>query len=497
MGLRWKVPSVKWFTLALIALALATAWADPPTASTDMVPRENWTYDALTRLAAHGLIPDQPAERFTGNWLYSREEMAGFVADTIGEMSTSTSDSDRDLVSRLAAEFLPELKLIGAQDALATIELYPRTRTLIPAGFIQPELLWSDSKVEPTAVYNGTALALLGSYATAGVTFSNRRSKFEGSEFSNIEKYFIHSKTPNWEWEIGNDYLWWGPGYSGSMILSDNSPSFPFALVAKDFNFGHQIGHVKITQFASTFQDNGQRFYLIGRRWEKRFSPLFHLGVNETAKTSDSSALAALAFPAFYLYEHIFLTDVDTNFNELISVDFTYELQNRYQAYFDLLFDDMVAPSFLRNHANPWNLPRKLGVLVGNYWPNLDNGTTTFRVEYIQTDPGTYGATRDNFPEMAYTHDGLVIGHPVGGNSRAIFVRADREFRNNWVGVVEYLGRQPVDKTGINPENTHQLSLLLIRDLAPSTSLIARYDNIKNFDSDTENRFQLGASYAF
>jgi hypothetical protein len=460
-----------------------------------MVPRENWTYNALMHLAAKGLVPGEPAERFTGNWLYSREEMAGFVADAIGELDPSTSDSDWDLVSRLAAEFLPELQMIGAQDALATIDLYPQARTIIPTGFIQPELLWSDSATQLTGIYNGTALALCGKYVTAGVTYSNQRSKFEDSRFSNMEKYFVHGKTPNWEWEIGNDYMWWGPGYSGSMILSDNSPSFPLISAAKDFNFGHRIGHVKITQFAASFQDDGQRFYLIGRRWEKRFSELFQVGVNESVKTSDSTALGALAFPSFYLYQHIFISDVDKVFNELVSIDFTYTLQDRYQGHFDFLIDDMLAPSFLRSGDPGWNIPRKLGILVGSYWPNLDNGTTTFRVEYIQTDPGTYGATRIQYPAMAYTHDGLVIGHEVGGNSRAIFLRLDREFAGDWVVSTEFLGRQPVDETGINPENTHRFSLLLVRDLAPATSLFARYDNIK--DPETDNRFQLGASWAF
>jgi hypothetical protein len=482
--------------IALIVFFACACLSSPlPTASTDHVPTENWTYDAFMHLAARGLVPDVPAQRFMGDWLYSREQMASFVVIAADSLSPEVNEEDHTLLYRLAIEFLPELKVMGASSVLKKIGS-PNTRSgFVPAVSVEPRLVFSSDDNELTGIYNLTGLGLGGKYVTAGLTLSNRRSKFGSSEFSTLEKYFIHGKTPNWEWEIGTDFLWWGPGYSGSMILDDNSPAFPFILLGKDFYFGRHIGYLKVTQFASRFHDHGKPFWLLGRRWEKRFSKRFHVGISETAKTSKTPNPLAFVLPSFYLYQHIFIDDVDMEWNSFLSFDALYRFSNSFESYFDFLIDDMTAPSFLRDEP-AWDIPRKFGLLLGVHWSDLlGDGTTGAWAEYIFTDNGTYGATRTDFPDLAYTHNGLIIGHPVGPNSQALFLRFDRRLWEGWAAAAEYLGRIPKDDNGVNPFNTHQISLLLVRDLTPRSSITLRYDSLKQPES--ENRFQLGVTYGF
>jgi hypothetical protein len=465
-----------------------------PTASSDQVPIENWTYNALSHLAAKGLVPGMPAQRFDGDWQYNREQMAGFVLKTGQSSGPAMSEDDRALLSRLAAEYEPEIRVIAGDAAFEALKPYAEARAAILAGDYEARAVRSNGDDHLIGIYDAAGFGLSGRYLTADVTVSNLRRQRDGDAFSILDTAFVKGKTPNWEWEVGKDYLWWGPGYSGSLALSDNSPSFPMLRLAKDVDFGWYVGNVKISQFIGTFDDGGDRFYLVGRRWEKRFSKKLHVGLNETAKMSKAPNPLIFILPSIYLYEHIYLEDTDANFNAFLSIDASYQPSRRFEGYFDFLIDDMNAPSFLRN--GNFHRPRKIGFLLGGYWTDiLRDGSTDLRVEYIFTDPETYGATRPEFPQLAYTQDGFVIGHQVGGNSSAVFIRLDRRFGTKWAGAASYLGRVAQDSTGPNPSNNHTINLLLVRDLSPSFSLTARYESLK-LPAKT-NSLQLGASYAF
>lgn len=466
-----------------------------PTASTDQVPTGNWSYYALMHLAAKGFVPGESAQRFMGDWLYNREDMARFVLLMASVRPDAMNEKDHALLSRLAAEYEPEIRVIAGDKAFESLNAYELTDANVPVGEFDGRAVRTSGDNDLLGLYRVAGMALPGRYVTLAVTGTNLRREFEGDQFSQLDTFSARGKTPNWEWEIGKDYMWWGPGYSGSMILSDNSPSFPMLKIGKDFYFGQHIGYVKVTEFISSFDDGNKTAYLVGRRWEKRFSPLFHIGINETAKTTKAPNPLVLVIPSLYLYQHIYTTQLDVEWNSFLSFDMSYQPSQRFEGYFDFLIDDMKAPVGLRT-GPAWDLPRKIGYLVGGYWPDVvGEGRLGLRAEYIFTDPGTYAATRSDFPELAYTHDGLVIGHPVGGNSSAIFLRVDSRFAPKWAGAIQYLGRVPQDKNGPNPNNTYKFSALLSRDIFPSFSITARYDLQKL--PEKIDRFQLGASYAF
>jgi len=449
----------------------------------------------MRRLAAEGLMPGVAAQRFDGDWRYDREEMAEFVRQAVEAASGSATQQDRAVLGRLAAEFAPEMIAIGASSALAAADAFAPRSALVPMGYFEPRVARSGEDTDIVGIYNAAAVGASGRYVTGAVTLSNLRRFLDGDRFSRLEKLFVRGKTPNWEWEVGRDWLWWGPGYSGSMLLSDNSPAFDMVRLAKDFHFGRRIGSIKITQFAATFRDAGQRFYLLGRRWEKAFSRKLYFAVSETAKTSKTPNPLGFILPSLYLYQHIFLSDVDKEWNSFVSFDMLYKFSPRFESYLDFVVDDINAPTFLR-HGPSYNRPRKIGFLIGGYWPNvLGDGTTSLRGEFILTDPGTYQAARPDFPGLAYTHDGFVIGHPVGSNSEAAFVRLDRKIASGWTGVLEYLGRRPRKSDGPNPENTHRLSILAVRDLSDRLSLTARWESLRL--PKKENRAEIAATYAF
>ena len=77
------------------------------------VPRDHWAYDAVTQLAADGIVEGYGDGTYRGDRNITRYEMAQMTAKAMakGDMSTS----DRALVDRLAAEFADELNNLGVR----------------------------------------------------------------------------------------------------------------------------------------------------------------------------------------------------------------------------------------------------------------------------------------------------------------------------------------------------------------------------------------------
>ena len=77
------------------------------------VPRDHWAYDAVTQLAADGIVEGYGDGTYRGDRNITRYEMAQMVAKAMakGDMPVS----DRALVDRLAAEFADELNNLGVR----------------------------------------------------------------------------------------------------------------------------------------------------------------------------------------------------------------------------------------------------------------------------------------------------------------------------------------------------------------------------------------------
>ena len=102
------------------------------------VPRGHWAYDAVTQLAADGVIEGYGDGTFLGNRNITRYEMAQMVAKALARNPQGT---DRAALDRLAAEFAEELNNLGVR--VSELEKYvrfphradrDRQRSLVPVG---------------------------------------------------------------------------------------------------------------------------------------------------------------------------------------------------------------------------------------------------------------------------------------------------------------------------------------------------------------------------
>jgi len=105
-----KKTLVSALTTALVVGAASTTFAAANPFSD--VPADHWAYDAVSQLAADGVIEGYGDSTFKGNRNITRYEMAQMVAKA---MAKSTSGADKALIDKLAAEFAEELNNLGVR----------------------------------------------------------------------------------------------------------------------------------------------------------------------------------------------------------------------------------------------------------------------------------------------------------------------------------------------------------------------------------------------
>lgn len=108
-----KKTLVSAITAALVVGAASTTFAAANPFSD--VPADSWAYDAVTTLAADGVIDGYPDGTYQGQNTMTRYEMAQIVARAMAK--TDLEKADKALVDKLAAEFAEELDNLGVRVA--------------------------------------------------------------------------------------------------------------------------------------------------------------------------------------------------------------------------------------------------------------------------------------------------------------------------------------------------------------------------------------------
>lgn len=229
--------------------------------------------------------------------------------------------------------------------------------------------------------------------------------------------------------------LKWGPGRSGSLVMSGRVPSMPVVGYALD------RGRVSYIRFAGLMEPEQSR-RILGHRLEYRPNEWLHLGISETAILSgDASSIMYWPFPGLPLYAlQRVAYQRDRSQSAKININLDLEarmyiepflLEHRWitragtscvsrdsglakaEIYGELFIDD--AQGYLRNRET---IPDLVGGLVGLDVPII-RGDQRFRlnVEYVAIANHVY-STRNADSDYVFCNMG--IGHPLGPDADMI-----------------------------------------------------------------------------
>ncbi|MBI3990041.1 MAG: hypothetical protein HY347_10555 [candidate division NC10 bacterium] len=409
----------------------------------------HWTYDAIEKLVLAGL-----ADRVVFNTKpLSRIEMARIVAQVVKKIRDHDGFyHDRrdleDVLDRLIDEFRPELARLGVE---------PYATTGKPHEFWDLKPL---DKLQTRAVFADTEVSLENNQGdVVGEDFSARMAFFSRAQVGDFlsvvaEPEFRVQKGPErfrllegyvklsglgMEIGVGRESLWWGPGFHGSLLFSNNAQPlnvvrFSTEAFIPPWIFRY-VGPTKLSFGIAELDENRDfpKAKILAFRINSSPLPFLELGVSPAIQYNGEGqpSVEFYQIPELIWEARSSSATVEGsefgNVNALFSLDATVRLPNinRYvpigrdlELYGEMGVDDIDTRFFL------FVIPRKPAFLVGVYvqnflqWPNTD-----VRFEYAQT-------SSISFNHAAYTtgfsFKDQPLSHFIGTDGQDIYLRVTR-----------------------------------------------------------------------
>lgn len=427
------------------------------------LPLHHWGYDAIERLIALEVID----RALIGAKPFTRMQAAQYVARAIERVRADEVALDgreaiaEPLLERLLAEFRPELIRLGTirarpEEKSGSLRFGARVTSEVDASSIGggQTIRFRENRGGEyfvNGVQNQTdvrAWAELNEWAAVMVQpkfISNRHllglGATNNSDNVYLREFSLKLSYANVALEVGRGTQWWGPGYHGSLLLTDHA--FPMEMLKlgteRPFRLPgvlNGLGDWKVNAFLGRFEENRDfpRAKLFGLRLS--YLPASWLEFGLTRLTQFGGRGRDQSFPGVVVDAYISEPNQTggRDVNEQAMVDFRLRIPSipylipfpaGLQLYGEIGTEDK------------WSqlpIPSRAAFLGGIYIPQVFAGDTMdVRIEYADTDYG-----RRRHPELGqvwynngiYTggmrHRGLPLGHHMGTDAIDFFIRTTR-----------------------------------------------------------------------
>lgn len=316
------------------------------------------------------------------------------------------------------------------------------------------------------------------------------------NEFSFKEVYGKFTLS-NLEIEVGRDSLWWGPGYHGALLLSNNA--FPFDMIklgsAEPFQLPWilgRLGYLNITSFITRLEEDRDfpRTKLFGLRVELAPFPTLEFGLSRVImfggegrtplKASDWLKILTASDSA----EH---TDSPINGNQIVSVDFSYIYlsQGGYGPFADLKIYGEIGAEDSSGRRTPTGRAYLFGLLIDEpLWLR----STDLRLEWARNSNSARYATAwytHGVYTSGYTYRGNIIGHHMGSDAEDFFIRITR-YLADWlqIGLQYDLERHGLSNQVVEEKKEAGLDINIYISKHIRYLIGYEYEMIENLDLD-------------
>ena len=416
------------------------------------VPLDSWVYPAISRF--------ETLQAFEGNSIalntspLTRFEIASFIDTALSNLQKGKVEfkgADLLLMDKLVKEFQTELSALDL-DNLS----HKSTFKIVPYFIQKADIFKQDKNIEDLQKMNllselGVKFSTIISENSAfyldalAHTDFNWVSNIQEGEIPfrvQIKQAYINLNLPSFKiaisdnvsflpdnMEISNFYLLvgrdnmrWGPGYQGSLTLSDNSAAFDMFKYSGAFdlnNSGESLGKINFTKFFSLLDSlEEQNRYFLGQRLEYKPIPALTLGLSETVIVSEDSSILfynPIPFiPPYYATWWIAGMFEPQEVNCNVVLDAEINLTQKIKLYGEWMADDFI----FHPDVNPY--PNRTGFLAGAYFADpLGRGNTDFRIEYTHINNYVYFPTH---PWQDYLYQGEYIGHSLGPDADQLYL---------------------------------------------------------------------------
>ncbi len=434
------------------------------------LPLQHWAYSAIERLTALGIIDDAMVVTKP----YSRKEAAKYVAQAIERIRADEIKVDgreaiaEPLLAQLMAEFRPELIMQGAieggeKERTGSIRYGARVQSEVDASFVgggqtvrfrenrggeyyangvqnQTDVRgwlevgdWAAVVVQPKFI---SSRNLLSEGPTVGpLTSLNDRNAY-------LREASLKLSFRNIALEVGRGTQWWGPGYHGSLLLTNHAFPLDMIKLGSDEAFYlpwvfRDLGKWKVNSFLAQLEEDRDFSHakIFGLR--VNYLPTSWLEIGLTRLTQFGGQGRGQSFPRTVVdcYKNPPNQTATQDCNEQSMIDFRARVPRipylvpfpaGMQIYGELGSEDK------------WSkipIPSRAAFLTGIYIPQLFKGDTQdLRIEYADTDftrrkIGTTGMgvwyNNGQFTS-GMRQNGFPLGHAMGTDAIDIYIRTTR-----------------------------------------------------------------------
>ncbi len=440
---RWGVG----FSLFLFS---CNAWASPAD-----VPLDNWSYETVERLISIGLCSGLGfgMRPLTRDWMASRvKEALETVQERPLDISPELAHQIEEELLRLSDELAPELETLGVSSREAD-EMRKPGEPFRWKGF----LAWTsfvhegyftalERETGDTLVENSQGFRLqdglngrwhLPSWASYSDWFAvtldpSLRSRHRNSDTDvDLEEASVKLGYRNLELKAGELNFWWGPGYHGDLLFTNNARSLPsFSLRTKEgFRLPwklERLGKWQAQMIGARLDDKEtpNRPFLAGNRLEWAPFSRCVLGASHTTFFGGKGEKEGIA-EFFNALDPTAGGAAEERANHLFGGDlriFLAELARYLHAGTGL----EVYGEFYGEDTTGIYVPRTVSYLAGGYVtdlfsvPGLD-----LRVEGAKIHKEAY----EHFVYLSgYRYKNEFLGHHAGEDAEDLFVRLSQEF---------------------------------------------------------------------
>ncbi|MBU0475239.1 MAG: capsule assembly Wzi family protein [Bacteroidetes bacterium] len=264
--------------------------------------------------------------------------------------------------------------------------------------------------------------------------YSFKVSREDGSmEFDEVNANLTFSN--NWaSLTLGKDYIYYGEGTQGKIILGNKAPSFPHIKLEVNpvewFRFSYVYGWLNSQVIDSSTirynEDGSQTFKHIPKYYVAHmfsFTPLnsLNLSIGESVVYSDSFEPVYLIPVLFFrLADHYLTVPDNAAGNAQLFGSFWYnysKINTRF--YGSVYIDEFSVQTMLAGTPGPKAVAYTIGASVVN--PYVED--LQINVEYSKLDPFVYFHRDD---AQMYTNYNYQLGHWIGSNSDQFYISANK-----------------------------------------------------------------------
>ncbi|MGC9490376.1 MAG: S-layer homology domain-containing protein [Thermovirgaceae bacterium] len=482
--------------VALVAVAALVAFAAPAFAANPFmdVPMNHWAYDAVSQLAARGIVTGYPDGAFKGEWKATRYEMASVVARALAYVDMNkASTEDLELLKRLVVEFKDELDALGVkvEDLDDRVDVLERDIGGWSFwGELRLDAKWGDNDgVDKDSAYGltGDTDFNLNRYRIYmrkkfddKLTFTARIGKSAGDDM-NWQRYYVTIKMPwdstamigkwNFDWE-GED----GWYIDNDAWFTDQTPvgfywSKPFGTGQFDAFVAHMEGdELDEKDFGgdlsnSTYGDWGEG-YFYGLRLKYAFNEQFGMGLVGIMKDYDETWLGyANDWAVYWAQAYV-------NFTPSIQLRGRYMMQD---------LDKAVTVDSGATTDDPSALQAILQV------DQEALGFTSLWIEYADIEEGFHIDTADPYADWG---NAVLWAHKDNKSNfqkdtEVLFIRADQKWNDKWATFQRFID---VDD---DFENAEVYTFGVAYWYTPSIKFELSYDDTSYDLSDDDSMIRL------